>query len=142
MYYKKILVNRNSGIYVSVFSTLKNYSKNYAVEVLVFTSGEFMRLFKKRKKGMPIKELLLFSGKSISYAVERKNGEEITLGKSGAITVTEKEIVIVCNGVEVFRCKTNGAVIGTLMSGNGCDIKGTDKSGARRHIIAHYNAWK
>ena len=101
-----------------------------------------MGLFRKNKKGMPKSELLSFNGKSISYVVERINGDEITLGKSGAITVTDKEIVIVCDGTEVFRCLTNGATIATLMSGNGCDIKGVDTSGARRHIVAHYAVWK
>lgn len=101
-----------------------------------------MKLFKKSKQGTPIKELLSFNGKGISYAVERINGEELTLGKSGAITVTEEEIIIVCDGKEVFRCLTKGATIATLMSGNGCDIKGTDKSGQKRHIVANYNEWK
>ena len=83
-----------------------------------------------------------FNGKSISYAVERINGEEITLGKAGAITVTEQEIVIVCNGTEVFRCLTKGATIATLMSGNGCDIKGIDQNGKDRHVVAYFAEWK
>lgn len=97
-----------------------------------------MGLFKKSQKGMSVKELLPYNGKSISYAVERINGDEVTLGKSGAITVTEEEVIIVCDGKEVFRCSTKGAAIATLLSGNGCDIKGSDKSGKRRHIVAHY----
>lgn len=101
-----------------------------------------MGLFKKSKKGTPKNELLSFNGKSISYAYERINGDEIMLGKSGAITVTDKEIVIVCNGTEVFRCITKGATIATLMSGNGCDIKGDDSNGVRRHVVAHYAVWK
>ena len=101
-----------------------------------------MGLFNKSKKGTPIKELLSFNGKSISYAVERINGDEIMLGKTGAITVTDKEIVIVCNGKEVFRCIAKGATIATLMSGNGCDIKGDDSSGVRRHIVAYFAEWK
>lgn len=101
-----------------------------------------MGLFRKNKKGTPIKELLEFNGKSLSYAVERIDGEEITLGKAGAITVTEDKIVIVCDGKEVFRCITKGATIAALMSGNGCDIKGTDKNGASRHVVAHFAVWK
>lgn len=101
-----------------------------------------MGLFKKSKKGTPIKELLAFNGKSISYAVERIDGNEIMLGKAGAITVTENDIVIVCDGKEVFRCIAKGATIAALMSGNGCDIKGTDESGVRRHVVAHFAAWK
>lgn len=97
-----------------------------------------MGLFKKNKKGTPLKELLEFNGKSLSYAVERIDGNETVLGKSGAITVTENEIVIVCDGKEVFRCVTQGAVIAALMSGNGCDIKGIDNDGTKRHVVAHF----
>lgn len=101
-----------------------------------------MGLFKKSKKGTPIKELLEFNGKGVSYAVERIGGNEIMLGKAGAITVTEDDIVIVCDGKEVFRCITKGATIAVLMSGNGCDIRGTDESGAKHHVVAHFAAWK
>ncbi len=81
------------------------------------------------------------SGKSLSSVVERVAGEEVTLGKSGAISIVGKELVIVCDAKEVFRCSTKGCVAATLMSGNGCDIKGST-DGRKRHIIAMYSRFK
>ncbi len=89
-----------------------------------------------------MKELMQYNGRQLSYAVERIGGNEKILGKAGAITVTEDDIVIVCDGKEVFRCVTDGAVIAMLMSGNGCDIKGNDKLGVKRHLVAHFSTLK
>lgn len=99
-----------------------------------------MGLFSKKKTSQtPVKELMKFHGKAVSYAVERANGEEINLGKNGGISIVGEEIVVLLNSHEVFRCKTKGAVACELMSGNGCDIKGDDsRTGKRRHIICFY----
>lgn len=95
--------------------------------------------FFKKKDSTSAKELEKYHGKVISYAVERKNGEEINLGKKGGISVLLDEIVVLCDGHEVFRCKKSGAVVCGLMSGNGCDIKGVDSvSGEKRHVICFY----
>ena len=100
-----------------------------------------MGLFSKKKKVVetPMKDLMKFHGKGISYAVEMVNGEEINLGKQGGISVVGDEIVVLLNSHEVFRCKTKGAVACELMSGNGCDIKGIDPvTEKQRHIICFY----
>lgn len=98
-----------------------------------------MGLFGRKKSGTPYKEILKLHGKRISYAVERIGGEEINLGKSGGISVVDDEIVVLLDSHEVFRCKTKGAVVSTLMSGNGCDIKGEDSAAKkRRHIVCFY----
>ena len=99
-----------------------------------------MGLFsKKKKEETPYKEIMKYHGKSISSAVERAGGEEITLGKKGGISITDSEISVVCDGSQVFRCLTKGAVVCTLMSGNGCDIKGFDsQTNKRRHVICYY----
>ena len=86
-----------------------------------------------------VRELEKFHGRTVSYAVERINGEEVNLGRQGGISVVGDEIVVMLNGHEAFRCKTKGCVVSTLMSGNGCDIKGDDAaSGKRRHIVCFY----
>ncbi|MBR1382730.1 MAG: hypothetical protein IJ555_02825 [Ruminococcus sp.] len=99
-----------------------------------------MGLFSKKKKdSMSLSELKAFDKKAISYVVKRENGEEIILGRKGAISVKDDEIVIVCNGSEALRVNTAGAVMATLMSGNGVDIKGEDSSGRAVHAIAYYS---
>lgn len=100
-----------------------------------------MGIFSKKKSASetPLKELMKFHGKSISYAVERVAGEEINLGKQGGISIVGDEIVVMLNGHEAFRCGVKGAVACELMSGNGCDIKGIDPiSGKKRHVICFY----
>ncbi|NLZ45392.1 MAG: hypothetical protein GX896_01740 [Clostridiales bacterium] len=99
-----------------------------------------MGIFKKKVKATPLKELKKYHGKAISYAVERINGQESNLGKNGGISVTDDEIVVLCDGHQVFRCNIKGAVIAQLMSGNGCDIKGIDsQTNKKRHIVCFYS---
>ena len=94
----------------------------------------------KRPKSTPRAELEALHGKRLSYAVERVGGEELVLGRNGGISVSDSELVIVCDGHEVFRCLLDGCVAATLMSGNGVDIKGDDPAaGKRRHVVAHYS---
>ena len=95
---------------------------------------------KKKTKSTPRAELEALHGKRLSYAVERIGSEETVLGRNGGISVSETELVILCDGHEVFRCLLEGCVAATLMSGNGVDIKGDDPaSGKRRHVVAHYS---
>lgn len=100
-----------------------------------------MGLFKKKQEFTPMKQLMALHGKRLSYVVERESGEEKVVGKVGGISVTDEEIVIVCNGAEVFRGSTKGCVAATLMSGNGVDIK-ADSEGKRRHLICYYSSLK
>lgn len=99
-----------------------------------------MGLFSKKKKdSMSLAELMKFDKKAISYVVLREGGEERILGRQGAVSVTDEEIIIVCNGKQALRVSTRGAVMATLMSGNGVDIKGSDPNGKSVHAIAYYS---
>lgn len=100
-----------------------------------------MGFFKKKQEQTPYDELLKLHGKAVSSVVERVAGEELVLGKKGAISIVDKELVIVCDAKEVFRCDTKGCVAATLMSGNGLDIKGFC-DGRKRHIVATYTKFK
>lgn len=95
---------------------------------------------KKKQKGTPRAELEALHGKRLSYAVERSGGEELVLGRNGGISVSDSELVIVCDGHEVFRCLLEGCIAAELMSRNGVDIKGEDaKTGERKHVVAYYS---
>ena len=99
-----------------------------------------MGLFSSKKnKGMTLAELRAFDKKAISHVIKRQGGDEQIIGRKGAITVKDDEIVIVCNGSEALRVNAKGAVMATLMSGNGVDIKGTDADGQSVHAIAYYS---
>ena len=94
---------------------------------------------KKKPKGTPRAELEALHGKRLFYAVERDGGGETVLGRSGGISVSDSELVLVCDGHEIFRCSLEGCVAAELMSRNGVDIKGEDRDGRRRHIVAYYS---
>ena len=95
---------------------------------------------KKKEKSTPRAELEALHGKRLSSVVERSGADELVLGKAGGISISDTELVIVCNGHEVFRCLLNGCIAAELMSRNGVDIKGEDSStGHRRHIVAYYS---
>ena len=103
-----------------------------------------MGLFKKKDKyALSRKELERFNGKAIQYAVERVDGIEQNLGKSGGIIILDDVIVVMCEAHEVFRCRIKGATVAELMSGNGVEISGIDdNTGEKRYVVAHYSYYR
>ena len=103
-----------------------------------------MGLFKKKDKyALSRKELERFNGKNIQYAVERVDGIEQNLGKSGGIIILDDVIVVMCEAHEVFRCRIKGATVAELMSGNGVEISGIDDyTGEKRYVVAHYSYYR
>ncbi len=103
-----------------------------------------MALFGKKKQKAPAyKELERFDGKPLQYAIERIDGIEKVLGKSGGIVLVEDAIVVQCDHGEVFRCKLEGAEVAELLSGNGCEIRGIDAhTGEKRFVVAHYSYYR
>jgi hypothetical protein len=100
--------------------------------------------FRKKDKYAPARETLeMLDGKRISYIVERENGQESVVGRTGGITLTDDEIIILCDGSEVFRGELKGARIAELMSKNGVDIKAFDSVKEKeRHVTAYFANWK
>ncbi len=102
-----------------------------------------MGLFKKKKKAPSYDEIARFDGKALQYAIERIDGNEKVLGKSGGIIILNDAIVVQCEAKEVFRCRLEGAEIAELLSGNGCEIRGTDAyTGEKRFVVGHYSYYR
>lgn len=103
-----------------------------------------MGLFtKKDKYALTRKQLERFNGKPIIYAIERVDGIEKMLGKSGGIIILSDVIVVMCEAHEVFRCRIKGASVAELLSGNGVEISGIDdNTGEKRYIVAHYSYYR
>lgn len=103
-----------------------------------------MGLFSKKDKyALSRNQLERFNGKSIIYAVERVDGNEKMLGKSGGIIILDNVIVVMCEAHEVFRCRIKGASVAELLSGNGVEISGIDdETGEKRYIVAHYSYYR
>lgn len=101
-----------------------------------------MGLFKAKKKYTPLRDMKKFHRKKIKQAVMRKgqnSSEEVILGKNGGISVTDENVIILCDSHEVFRCDTKRTIMAELMSLDGVDIRAYDENGTLvGHVIAYY----
>ena len=84
-----------------------------------------MGLFSKKKKG-DMSDVSAYNKKAVSYVVERNGAEENVIGRTGAVSVDDEKLVVMCDGHEVVRLSLEGIICAELMSHNGADIKGTD----------------
>lgn len=92
-----------------------------------------------KKKDDSAKVLAKINKKAIKYCSARDDsGEEIILGKKGAINVFDDEITIVCDGTLVYRCRRKNAKAFELMSLGGAVITGDDENGKRVTVTAYY----
>ncbi len=94
-----------------------------------------------RKNAAGRKDFKKIDKKRIRYVVERniESGEEAVIGRQGTMNVNHGEIVIVCDGHEVFRGKSEGSEISELMSLGGVTIRAQDVStGQKRFLIAYF----
>lgn len=101
-----------------------------------------MGLFSKKKKYTRLSDMKKFHRKKIKQAVLRKgvnSVDEVILGKNGGISVTDDNIILVCDGHEVFRCSTKKVIMAELMSLDGVDIRAyNDSDELTSHVIAYY----
>ncbi len=92
--------------------------------------------------GMDIKMLRALDKKPVKYVTERdaENYREQKLGGEGAINVSDKELTVVCGGVNAFRGRLGEISAAELMNKSGLTIKGKDlDSGIEKSIIAYYS---
>lgn len=96
----------------------------------------------KRKPKLKNPELVSFiNHRAIKYVTSRdEDGVEYTLGKSGSISIHDGEIIIWCEGHEVFRTDLYEADMGELLSRDGVRIKGLNQKGELVSVVAHYTA--
>ena len=93
------------------------------------------------KKDDSAKVLAKINKKAIKYCAARdENGNEVVLGKKGAINVFDDEITIVCDGTLVFRCHRKNAKAFELMSLGGVTVTGVDDDGNKVCVTAYYTS--
>lgn len=105
------------------------------------TWSNIMSIFKKQKFHNPL--LAKLDGKSVSSVSVRDSQtySETIIGKDGRINVKNGEIVILCNGHEVFRCDAEKAGLGEFLSLGGINITAVDKNdGIKKTIVAYYSS--
>lgn len=100
-----------------------------------------MGLFKRKPK-LKNPELAAFiNHRAIKYVTSRdENNVEYTLGKSGSISIHNGDLIIWCEGHEVFRTDVYEAEMGELLSRDGVRIKGKNQKGELVSVVAHYTA--
>ena len=101
-----------------------------------------MALFSRKKKpGADHRELLeRLDGRELQTVTRRdpETSAETVIGKAGRINTLHGQIVIVCDGREVFRCDAATARCGELMSLNGVVIRGREENGQETTVVAYY----
>lgn len=102
-----------------------------------------MLFFKKRKRlehpsGREMAAKL--DGKHIKYVTERKDDEDIVIGRDGALIVKGDEFLVFSSADVVFRCKIEQLKASELLSLEGVIINAPDieHGDIERNIIAYY----
>ncbi len=83
--------------------------------------------------------------KQFSHVTQRDMStyEELIIGKNGGLAEHEDELLIICDGHEVFRCNRYEVKIGELMSLNGATISGFDKNeNKEKSLVAYYKYYR
>ena len=86
--------------------------------------------------------------RTVKYVTRRcldENGSSVenVIGKNGAINTKNGNIVVVCNGKEVFRCLIKDAKCGELLSLAGVVICGLNKDTQQQDtIVAYYQYYR
>lgn len=100
-----------------------------------------MSLFKKIFKKKPTKREICqnLDNRKLQYVTERLPDGEIVVGKSGYINIKGSEMIIFCEGKNIFRGNIDSIVCADLMSLAGVIINGFDiDSGKERTLVAYY----
>ena len=83
--------------------------------------------------------------KSLSHVTERDTAtdtEEI-IGRFGGLAECDDELVVICDGHEVFRTDRYSCKIGELMSHDGATLSGFDKIENRhRSLMLYYKYYR
>lgn len=75
----------------------------------------------------------------LKYVIARDAaGCEVVLGRSGRINVQDRELIISCEGRDVFRCDVEQMEIGELLSRDGVRIMTTDAQGEPQSVVCYF----
>ena len=100
-----------------------------------------MSLFKKLFKVKPGKSEICkkLDNRKLQYVTERLPDGEIVVGKSGYINVRNDQMIIFCEGKNIFRSDISQTECADLMSLAGVIINGYDlETCKQRTLVAYY----
>ena len=106
-----------------------------------------MGLFGKRSQNDKDNRQLIarLDGRAVKYVAERdaETSVESVIGRTGRINTKNNHITIVCDGTEVFRCSSETAQCGELLSLDGVVIRAVNtNSGKPCIIVAYYQYYR
>ena len=84
-------------------------------------------------------------GRAVKYVTRRdpETAIESVIGRTGRINTKNGFITIVCDGTEVFRCSSDNAQCGELLSLEGVTIRASDEqTGGETIIVAYYKYYR
>lgn len=79
-------------------------------------------------------------GHAIRYVTERKNDNDAVIGKGGAVSFRDGEVIVFSSADVVFRCRAEELQAWDLLSGDGVVLTGPDAEhgGVLRTVTVHY----
>lgn len=100
---------------------------------------DFFKKLKKNKRN----DISQFHGKVIRYVTERKDNEDIIIGRNGALTVKDNTLIVFSSSEVVFRGASDKISVSDLLSGDGIIVKGEDMEHGNqvRCIVVFYTKY-
>lgn len=96
-------------------------------------------LFRKKRKLKNSEVIEHIRSRALKYVSARdENGTEYVLGHSGSISIKNDELIVYCDGRDVFRCNVYDADVGELMSKDGVRLSYIDENGENHAVTAYY----
>lgn len=103
----------------------------------------FDKLFKSKNPDSPryrrnkAKEI---SGQVIKYVTERREDTDVVIGKGGALSLRDDELIVFSSSDVLFRCRAEELGAWDLLSGDGVVLTGPDleHGGVTRTVTVFY----
>lgn len=109
---------------------------------MLFFSKKKEEMMRRREIDTVVKRVM---AKQFSHVTQRDmtTYEELIIGHNGGLAEHEDELLVICDGHEVFRCNRYEVKIGELMSLNGATISGFDKNDNKdKSLVAYYKYYR
>ena len=103
----------------------------------------FKKLFRSKNPSSPryrLEKAKALHGKAIRYVTERKNDTDVVIGKGGAVSFRDGELIVFSSADVVFRARAEQLQAWDLLSGDGVVLTAPDMEhgGEERTVTVHY----
>lgn len=97
-------------------------------------------MFFKRKPKLKNPEVIArLNSRAIKYVTTKdQNGVDLVLGRNGSINIKGEELIVFCEGKDLFRGNIYEIEVGELLSRDGVRLQKTNKDGTKTSVVAYY----